>query len=128
MEEDHHRLDGRRVGVQVGPGSGDVADPVDKGLHQSFLSDRQDRYLRMVDEDRGRLRRLSRVYAENPEAERDLYQERLLQSWRSLPSFEGNSHPDTWLYRLAPNTGLQRRRSGERRPLHHVEAPPGSAR
>lgn len=78
------------------------------------MSDREDTYLRLVEENRGRLRRLSRVYADGPEAERDLYQEMQLQIWRSLPSFEGRSSPDTWLYRVALNTALQRRRSRER--------------
>jgi len=79
------------------------------------MSDLEDRYLRLVAENRGRMRRLSRVYAGDAEAARDLYQEMLLQVWRSLPSFEGRSEPGTWLYRVALNTALQRRRRRDRR-------------
>ncbi|HKK28654.1 MAG TPA: sigma-70 family RNA polymerase sigma factor [Gemmatimonadota bacterium] len=79
------------------------------------MSDLEDRYLQLVEENRGRMRRLCRVYARDAEAARDLYQEMLLQVWRSLPSFEGRSEPGTWLYRVALNTALQRRRRRDRR-------------
>ena len=43
----------------------------------------------------------------------DLHQEILLQLWRGLASFRGDSAPGTWLYRVALNTALTwRRRAG----------------
>lgn len=71
--------------------------------------------MELVRENAGRLRRLCRVYADGGAGEEDLYQDILLELWRSLPSFEGRSSRDTWLYRVALNTALERRRGRETR-------------
>lgn len=47
-----------------------------------------------------------RLYVNNSEDEKDLYQEILLQAWRSYPKFRGESKFSTWLYRVALNTVL----------------------
>jgi RNA polymerase sigma-70 factor (ECF subfamily) len=59
--------------------------------------------------------RIARVYAQDHDEEEDLYQEILLQIWRSLPSFRGDSAIGTWVYRVALNTGLSHRRRHQRR-------------
>lgn len=82
---------------------------------KSWMSDRERRFRELVRDNRGRLRRIARAYAGGAEEERDLYQEMLLEAWRSLSSFEGQSSPDTWLYRVALNTALDHDRSEERR-------------
>ena len=61
----------------------------------------------------GALRRIARTYAGACGEEEDLHQEILLQLWRGLASFRGDSAPGTWLYRVALNTALTwRRRAG----------------
>jgi len=61
----------------------------------------------------GALRRIARTYAGARGEEEDLHQEILLQLWRGLASFRGDSAPGTWLYRVALNTALTwRRRAG----------------
>lgn len=57
--------------------------------------------------------RIARVYADRDSE--DLLQEMLLQIWRSLPSFNGESEVGTWCYRVAMNTALMWRRSAGRR-------------
>lgn len=79
------------------------------------MSEREQRFRELIRENRGRLRRIARAYADGREGVRDLYQEMLLQAWRSLPTFRGESSPDTWLYRVALNTALDHERSEERR-------------
>lgn len=74
------------------------------------MSDRGETFLKLVRENRARLRRICRAYADDHEDERDLFQEVLLEAWRSLPSFEGKARIDTWLYRVALNTALGRER------------------
>lgn len=77
-----------------------------------------ERFIRLIHEHDARLRRICRVYAYDTEQEKDLYQEVLLQIWRSLPSFEGRSSVGTWVYRVALNTALgQRRRRSARAEL-----------
>lgn len=74
------------------------------------MSDRREAFLRLVRNNRARLWRICRVYGVDREEERDLFQEILFQAWRSLPSFEGEAKPATWLYRVALNTALGRQR------------------
>ena len=69
-------------------------------------SEREQQFLTLVHQNDSRLRHICRVYARDAESYRDLHQEILLQLWRSLPSFNGASSPDTWLYRVALNTAL----------------------
>ena len=49
------------------------------------------------------------------EAQRDLYQDILVELWRSFSSFEGDAAPSTWLYRVALNTALSHDRRQETR-------------
>jgi RNA polymerase sigma-70 factor (ECF subfamily) len=67
-------------------------------------------FVDLVYEHQGILRRICSVYASSPEDREDLYQEILMQSWRSFASFNGRSQFSTWLYRVALNTALLRRR------------------
>ena len=43
------------------------------------------------------------IYAEKDDIE-DYYQEVLIQIWRSLPKFRGESKVTTWIYRISLNT------------------------
>ena len=76
-------------------------------------SRREQEFLALVRDNDARLRRICRVYARDPDARKDLYQEIMFQLWRSLPTFTGASSIDTWVYRVALNTALtqSRRRS-----------------
>ncbi len=74
------------------------------------LRDPDETFLRLVRENEARLRKICRVYATDGDAAKDLYQDILVQLWRALPSFEGSSSPDTWLYRVALNTALAQKR------------------
>jgi RNA polymerase sigma-70 factor (ECF subfamily) len=52
----------------------------------------EEKFAELIDENQGRLRHLCRVYAELVQEERDLFQEIIIQIWRSLPSFEGDEN------------------------------------
>ena len=67
-------------------------------------------YIDLIYDHQGIVRRICAIYASSPEDREDLYQEILLQSWRSFASFSGQSRFSTWLYRVALNTALLRRR------------------
>lgn len=87
-------------------------------------------FLRLVLDNDARLRKICRVYARDPDARQDLYQDVLVQVWRSLPSFAGESLPGTWLYRVALNTALAhvRRRANRREtPLYDRDFASGAA-
>jgi RNA polymerase sigma-70 factor (ECF subfamily) len=71
------------------------------------------RFSELVRSNRTRLWGIARAYG-RAEAD-DLLQEILLQVWRALPRFRGESRVDTWCYRVALNTALDWRRKSERR-------------
>ena len=75
----------------------------------------EDAFLQLVRENEARIRKICRVYTNGPEKRRDLFQDVLIELWRSLPSFEGEAEVGTWMYRVALNTALTRDRSEERR-------------
>jgi len=76
-------------------------------------SDRRRRFDDYLSQQRGRLVAIARVYA-GQDAE-DLLQEILLQTWKSLGQFNGESRLETWGYRIAINTSLQWRRTAGRK-------------
>jgi RNA polymerase sigma-70 factor (ECF subfamily) len=87
------------------------------------MTEQETFFLELVREYEARLRRICRIYADDPEARKDLYQDILVQLWRTLPSFEGRANPGTWLYRVALNTALNvaRRRTVRRRAREREE-------
>jgi len=51
----------------------------------------------------GRIRYIASRYCHEGEFD-DMYQEILLQLWRSFESFQGNASRETWVYKVALNT------------------------
>jgi len=77
------------------------------------MNERETFFLRLIRENDASLRRLCRIYAPDADRRRDLYQEILVNLWRGLPGYRGDSRPGTWLYRVALNTALAFRRDGK---------------
>lgn len=46
------------------------------------------------------------MYEADKEARNDLFQEIVLQLWRSFPTFRGEAKITTWMYRIALNTAI----------------------
>ena len=47
------------------------------------------------------------IYCDNTEHRKDLFQEILIQLWKSFPSFRNESKFSTWMYRVALNVAIQ---------------------
>lgn len=58
----------------------------------------------------GILHKICIVYATNRAEREDLYQEMVLQLWKSYPSFKGDAQFSTWMYRVCLNTALMQTR------------------
>jgi RNA polymerase sigma-70 factor, ECF subfamily len=56
-----------------------------------------------------------RAYASRRQDQEDLFQEIATQVWVSIPSFDGNAAPSTWIYRVALNTAISWSRKELRR-------------
>ncbi|MFW5663870.1 MAG: RNA polymerase sigma factor [bacterium] len=64
------------------------------------------RFKTLVRENEEKIRRICRYYAPKEEEQNDMYQEILVNIWKSLDSFRGDSAIGTWVYRVAVNTSL----------------------
>lgn len=67
-------------------------------------------FARLIAQTQGGVYNLAYNVLRNHEDAQDITQEIYLRAWRALPSFRGEAKFTTWLYRLAVNTCLNRRR------------------
>ena len=56
------------------------------------------------------------MYCDDRQDSEDLFQEIVLQLWKSYSGFKGESKVSTWMYRVALNTAITRLRKARRRP------------
>lgn len=70
------------------------------------MDSKQKDFSRLVKENQGLIIKVSRLYTNSLEDEQDLFQEIVLQLWKSYDSFQGNSKISTWMYRVALNTAI----------------------
>lgn len=67
---------------------------------------RQIEYMKLIQKHEKIIHKVIGLHVDVAEDRRDLYQEILLQTWRSFSNFKGNSAFSTWLYKVALNTVL----------------------
>jgi RNA polymerase sigma-70 factor (ECF subfamily) len=79
-------------------------------------TERHERFLEELEAHQGLLRKVAALYARDASDRDDLMQEIALQLWRAFGSFRGESAFSTFMYRVALNTALMRRRGASRRP------------
>lgn len=70
------------------------------------MTDREREFSQLVKDNKGLIIKVSRLYTNSPEDEQDLFQEIVLQLWRSYDTFRGQSKISTWMYRVALNTAI----------------------
>lgn len=81
-----------------------------------MLSSKQEHLFReWLAQHKGLMFRVVLAYTFTPEDADDLFQEVLLQVWRSVPSFRGESKSSTWVYKVALNTALAWNRKESKR-------------
>lgn len=67
---------------------------------------KEEKFNQIVSENSERIQRICRYYNSNEEDQKDMYQEVLVNIWKSIESFRGDSAISTWVYRVAVNTSL----------------------
>lgn len=70
------------------------------------MTSKEKEFLQLVKDNQGLIIKVSRLYTHSPEDEEDLFQEIVLQMWRSYDTFKGQSKITTWMYRVALNTAI----------------------
>ncbi|MFS4481769.1 RNA polymerase sigma factor [Hyunsoonleella sp. 2307UL5-6] len=81
-------------------------------------------FVEVIQENEGILYKMTRLYADNKEDQKDLYQDVVYQLWKSFHTFRGNAKLSTWVYRIALNTALlylkKKKRKGYKTPLDGI--------
>lgn len=63
-------------------------------------------FLELINQHKGIIYKISKMYMDKSEDQEDLFQEIVMQLWKAYPNFKGNSQFSTWMYRVALNTAL----------------------
>lgn len=63
-------------------------------------------FLTLINQHRAIIHKITKMYMNGAEEQRDLFQEIVLQLWKAYPTFKGNSKFTTWMYRVCLNTAL----------------------
>lgn len=64
------------------------------------------KFTSLIKENQGLIHKVCLLYEHDPEIRNDLFQEIVLQLWKSFPSFRGEAKITTWMYRIALNTAI----------------------
>lgn len=70
----------------------------------------------MINTHRGIIFKVCRVYGYEKEYMEDLFQEIVLQLWKSFPGFRKESKASTWMYRVSLNTAVSHFRKEIKKP------------
>lgn len=70
------------------------------------MKETESTFLDLINQHKAIIHKVSKMYTDGAEEQRDLFQEIVLQLWKAYPSFKGNSKFSTWMYRVSLNTAL----------------------
>lgn len=70
------------------------------------MESKESKFTLLVKENQRIVHKICRIYSDSPEAHEDLFQEIVLQLWKSFDSFKGDSKFSTWMYRVGLNTAI----------------------
>ncbi len=82
--------------------------------HQQNLMEKD--FITMVNNNRALIFKVCNLYSRDHEDRKDLFQEIILQLWKSFPSFRRDAANTTWTYRVALNTAISNFRKELRKP------------
>jgi RNA polymerase sigma factor (sigma-70 family) len=84
-------------------------------------------FIDVLNNHRGLIYKVCHLYCDDPEDRKDLFQEIVLQVWKSLGNFRQESSIGTWMYRIALNTAIthlrKEKRSGGKVSLDGIDIP-----
>lgn len=75
----------------------------------------EEQFTSMIQANEGVIFKVSTVYTRTLQDQEDLYQEIVVQLWRSFEKYRGEARISTWIYRIALNTAITRLRQAKRK-------------
>ena len=76
----------------------------------------ENKFIELVNDYRALIFKVCNLYCRDPESCRDLFQEVVLQLWKSYAGFRKESADSTWIYKVALNTAISNFRKENRSP------------
>ena len=76
----------------------------------------QKRFINLINQHQGLIYKVCIMYEHDAEVRNDLFQEIVLQLWKSFATFRGEAKITTWMYRIALNTAI----SGYRKQTRNI--------
>lgn len=81
------------------------------------MTGEEKRFIDLINEHQGLVHKVCIMYENDQDARNDLFQEIVLQLWKSFHTFRGEAKISTWMYRIALNTAI----SGYRKQSRNVK-------
>ncbi|MGC4130373.1 MAG: sigma-70 family RNA polymerase sigma factor [Bergeyella sp.] len=81
------------------------------------MASKEKEFLERMEKHKGVVFKIARMYMDNADDQKDLFQEITYQVWKSYDKFEGKSEFSTWLYRIALNTAIVFLKSEKKRSI-----------
>ena len=70
------------------------------------MNKKEEKFRNVIKDNEDRIMGICRYYSINDDDQKDMYQEVLINVWKSLDSFRGDAQLSTWIYRVAVNTAM----------------------
>lgn len=64
------------------------------------------KFVEVINKHQGLIHKICFMYEQDGDTRNDLFQEIVLQLWKSFPTFRGEAKITTWMYRIALNTAI----------------------
>ncbi len=75
----------------------------------------ENEFLARLNDSQGIVHKVCRMYCDEEEERKDLFQEIVIHLWKSYPSFKGEAKFSTWMYRVAFNVAIQNLRKDKKK-------------
>lgn len=69
-------------------------------------SEKQKEFLHQLNENQRIIHKICKIYTDNIHDHEDLFQEIVIQTWKSYSDYRGDSKFSTWIYKIGLNTAL----------------------
>jgi len=76
---------------------------------------KEEDFTRIIKDHEGVIFKITTIYTDGAEDQKDLYQEIVYQLWRAYDMFRGEAKISTWMYRVALNTAITRLKKEKRK-------------
>ena len=79
-------------------------------------NNQEQEFIKAIKDSQGIIHKVCGIYCDDLEQRKDLFQEILIQLWKSYTSFQGKSKFSTWMYKVSLNVALQYLRKSKKGP------------